>query len=807
MRLLLLIVQWVCCIWLCLSVAQAQTPVQPVAVDSAFTSQNIGFALELLEDPGAQLTLADIRIPTVAQQFKPSVKKSPSFGFTSSAYWARFRINVQSDTRYSLDAPLYLNLAYGQTDLINVWCFDAADKLLMHQRAGDHVPLEEWPITHREPAFQIPPVAHTCYMRIKTSSTLQFPLTLSTQQAFEAMHLNDAAIQALYFGALLVMFFYNFLVAFTTRSWAYVSYTAFLLSYGLFQCAFGGLGYALLWPNAIGWADRAMLLSLVCIGLTSCFFVITLLDLRNATPRFYKMGKTLLIFYALYAAGFWFLPYSTAIKIIVVTIPFWALFLIGTGIYLSWRKVREAQIYLVAWLMFVLGPLIIVGSTQGWIPINAFTANASQIGSVVEFILLSFALTNRIKNLQLTLLQAQEKVTHHLRTVEQQLEHQVAERTAQLELANQEMLGAYTLVDAARQKAEDFQVEAEQAQRRAEAAQLQATQALQNLQVSQKQLVQAEKMAALGLLVSNVAHEINSPLGAINSSNTNIADSMRATMQNMSRLLETISREHRTLFLQLVSHTQLSDVMFSSREERSLTKQLTTFLENAGVDGAVRKARLLVRLRAHSQVSEYLPLLTSPDCDFILSVAAGVADVLSGTSNIHTATLKISRILASLKELSGGERTLSLFENFVHQSVEKAIADLSSQLHDVDVVRIYQDIGPLRCDQKALQQVWSHLILNGLHAMQHRGVIMIGIRAVDNQAEIRFSDFGCGIASEIKDRIFEPFFTTRSSGEGGGMGLAIVKNIVEQHHGRIDVKTEVGFGTTVTVFLPYQPAA
>lgn len=88
--------------------------------------------------------------------------------------------------------------------------------------------------------------------------------------------------------------------------------------------------------------------------------------------------------------------------------------------------------------------------------------------------------------------------------------------------------------------------------------------------------------------------------------------------------------------------------------------------------------------------------------------------------------------------------------------------------------------------------------------MNHHGVLMIGLRSADNHAEIRIADFGCGIAPEIKDRIFEPFFTTLASGEGSGMGLAIVKKIVEQHQGRIDVQSEVGVGTTITVILPYQ---
>jgi signal transduction histidine kinase len=90
--------------------------------------------------------------------------------------------------------------------------------------------------------------------------------------------------------------------------------------------------------------------------------------------------------------------------------------------------------------------------------------------------------------------------------------------------------------------------------------------------------------------------------------------------------------------------------------------------------------------------------------------------------------------------------------------------------------------------------------------MAHRGVIMIGMRSINNQAEVRIADFGSGIAPEIRDRIFEPFFTTRTAGEGGGMELALVKKVIEQHQGHIDVQTEVGVGTTMTLTLPYTTA-
>ena len=95
--------------------------------------------------------------------------------------------------------------------------------------------------------------------------------------------------------------------------------------------------------------------------------------------------------------------------------------------------------------------------------------------------------------------------------------------------------------------------------------------------------------------------------------------------------------------------------------------------------------------------------------------------------------------------------------------------------------------------------------MNALQASNYRGTVMIGLRAMGNHAEVRIADFGAGIAPEIKERIFEPFFTTRTSGEGSGMGLAIVKRIVEQHQGTIAFTSEPGVGSTFTVTLAYPP--
>ncbi len=347
--------------------------------------------------------------------------------------------------------------------------------------------------------------------------------------------------------------------------------------------------------------------------------------------------------------------------------------------------------------------------------------------------------------------------------------------------------------------------ELEAAKERAEAERLQTAQALAALQSTQLQLVQAEKMAALGLLVSNVAHEMNTPISAVQSSNQTVLEAMHSTLHHFPLLLQTLAPEHQTLFLQLIQSNSNQNISYSSREERKITKNVTEFLNQAGIQDANEKARLIVKLRAHSEAGNYLPLFTDPNAELILNVANNMADMLSGSRNIEVAAGKIGRIVASLKALSSNERTLALFETPLHRCMEKAIETLHSKLQDVDVVRIYGDVPLVRCDADAIQQAFCHLLVNGIQASSHRGLIMVGLRPVDQHAEIKIVDFGCGIDPSVQHRIFEPFFTTRTSGEGGGMGLVLAKKVVEEHHGKITVESTLGQGTTVLIYLPFHP--
>ena len=119
----------------------------------------------------------------------------------------------------------------------------------------------------------------------------------------------------------------------------------------------------------------------------------------------------------------------------------------------------------------------------------------------------------------------------------------------------------------------------------------------------------------------------------------------------------------------------------------------------------------------------------------------------------------------------------------------------------VAIVRNYEPMPEIWCYPSELNQVWMNLIYNALQAMQNQGTLTIDMRVNDSTIGIAITDTGIGIPPEIQSKIFDPFFTTKPVGEGSGLGLDIVRKILQKHHGAIEF-TSVPGCTVFEVSLP-----
>lgn len=119
--------------------------------------------------------------------------------------------------------------------------------------------------------------------------------------------------------------------------------------------------------------------------------------------------------------------------------------------------------------------------------------------------------------------------------------------------------------------------------------------------------------------------------------------------------------------------------------------------------------------------------------------------------------------------------------------------------------RVPTGLPDLAADPNLLQQVFVNLLLNAFDAMAEGGQVRIAAEAKDGWMEMSVEDTGCGIPAEDLPRIFDPFFTTKKTGKGTGLGLSVVHGIIQNHGGRIEVRSEMGVGTTFVLHLPVYP--
>ncbi|MGB8686982.1 MAG: ATP-binding protein, partial [Microcoleus sp.] len=328
------------------------------------------------------------------------------------------------------------------------------------------------------------------------------------------------------------------------------------------------------------------------------------------------------------------------------------------------------------------------------------------------------------------------------------------------------------------------------------------SQALNNLQSTQEELIQSEKMAALGQLVAGVAHEINTPLGAICSSVGYISDFLNQNLNQLPSFFQSLSPQRQQQFIEMLERSQQNTTTVSGRERRQLRKAIVSQLQAQGMTEADSVANLLLDLGICDRLEPFISIFQDAECDNFLKTVRQFVRLQESTRDIKTASERAAKIVFALKTYARFNQTGETIEANIIDGVEVVLTLYQNQLKQgVEVIRKYQDLPRIRCYFDELNQVWTNLIHNGLQAMNNRGILTIEAREQNGSILVSVTDSGEGIPEEIKPKIFQPFFTTKPPGEGSGLGLDIVRRIVEKHRGIIEFESIPG-QTTFTVSLP-----
>lgn len=339
-----------------------------------------------------------------------------------------------------------------------------------------------------------------------------------------------------------------------------------------------------------------------------------------------------------------------------------------------------------------------------------------------------------------------------------------------------------------------------------------------NLTRTQNELVESAKMAALGQLIAGVAHEINTPLGAIQASISNITHALAHTTHQLPNVFQRLSLDDQQRFLAFIDEAVQPKHHLTSKEERRLRRALETALDDQGIQAADALADMLVDMGIYEYRADIDWALRHPDAELLVHTAYYLAIQQHGSENIALAVERASKVVFALKNYTHYDHTGDRAEAAIIDTLETVLTLYHNQLkHGIEVVRQYEAEPVIPCYPDELNQVWTNMVHNAIQAMAGTGTLTVGVSARpfenvppawrsdagrwDEYVVVELTDSGPGIPDEVQARMFDPFFTTKPAGEGSGLGLDICRRIVEKHQGAITVDSEPG-RTTFRVALP-----
>lgn len=319
-------------------------------------------------------------------------------------------------------------------------------------------------------------------------------------------------------------------------------------------------------------------------------------------------------------------------------------------------------------------------------------------------------------------------------------------------------------------------------------------------------IAQAEKNLALTQLVTNVAHEINTPIGAIRSSGANIDAAIADSLVVLPAVIKSLEADHYALFKELIESGKRPSARLTTREERQMRRALIAQLANAGIPDPYPKAVVLIKLAAHTDPTRYSALLSHKDSDEILRSAETFASISVSSRNIGKAVERVSKTVSTLKSFIRDNGASAPVDLDLTDCIDKALSQYEGYFKQAVVLQ--RDYAPVPSFKTVpeVAEVWLHLIHNAMQGMAYCGQLAISVSDKTNGIEVTIKDTGSGISPEVQLRMFEPFFGTRPQGEGAGLGLYVVRQILTRANGTIHIDSEEGKGTCVTVFLPRQPS-
>lgn len=743
---------------------------EAVVLDRNTGESRLGTHLEIFEDHSGRHTIHTISSRESEKIFKPSHAKVPAFGFTRSTIWLRFSV----DNKSLAAEEYYLEIQNPILDEVDFYIPEKEGFSL--KQAGDHTRFSSREIKYRTIVMPvtIPPGIQTYYIRVHTSSYLNLPLTLWTPAAFFDHANTELPLLWMFYGLMLIMAVYNCFIYFSSRDISYLYYSLFILSFVLFHLAYNGFAGQYLWQDFVWWTDVSIPVFLGMVAATFIMFSRSFLKTALYCPVLDRVLLANSIVFALIMIISPVIDYQLAVKMLdgmcLIVLPV----VMIAGIFSLRRGSREAIFYILAWTLFIIGTMLHILKNFGVLPETFITVWSQQFGAILQAMLLSLGLADRINTMRKQIVESHGKLIETNTRLDEERELIfVTLKCIADGVISTNLQGRIFLMNAAAEKITGY---------------------------------------AVSQAVSRDIKEVFNPVSCSGS----MPDVMRLILEGKGN----IDLSHEDLMIldgDIIRNISCncSPIMNAESEIVGIVIVFSDITQKRKYEEEIIRSSKLdaISTLAGGIAHDFNNVLTAIVGNVSLAkLKTGDAEFISGIlTDTESAAYRAKDLTQQLLTFSKGGAPIKAVSNIRNLLIEVVHFHLSGSNVKVES-DIEEDLWNASIDEGQMSQVIGNIAINAKQAMPEGGKIWVtainlvvasddGLRVPEGQyLRISIRDEGCGIPPENLDRIFDPFYSTKP--EGNGLGLASSFSVIKNHDGDIEVLSSPGQGAEFIIYLP-----
>jgi two-component system NtrC family sensor kinase len=610
--------------------------------DSKFLTNQ--YFLELA-DPNHTLTVHNV---IHNNSFHTISSTLPIFKYSKSVTWLKFTLKNNTNRSY---IPITIGrIIIDEFDLY----FEKPNHQIIHLSSRD-------PQYSVKPSVQtitlinlplLPDSSSTLFIRVKSNSSTVIPIEVHSAEQFLQKSNSDHIINGAFIGIFLIMALYNLMLFIVVGDKSYLYYVIYIVALGISQMLAIGYGNDFLPQNKIVLNSFVFPVIRVFFGYSILLFVGEFLQLKQNVKQYYKPYVFLYVLYATPLIAVIFGWTMTAYVLITISVFITSIYLLFIGFFLYIKGYEPAKFFMVGWGLSLLALLLSIARNKGFIPYNDFTVNILIYSSILELILFSIALADKInfyrhqkdesQQAALRIAKENERLITEQNIV---LENKVKERTQELIQTNQNL-----------------------------------SVTIENLKSAQFQLVETEKMASLGQLTAGVAHEINNPINFVSAN----VSPLRLDFNELFTLLEKYD--------QAANNTDKPELLEVARKYKQkidpeFVKEEIMGLLNGIEDGANRTSEIVQSLRTFSRMDELVLKPTNINTAILNTLILlrssipyyiEVKPILDKLDPLNCYSGKINQVLVNL--INNSIQAIKAKEHHEHESVLISTLDYADHI-------------------------------------------------------------------------------------------------------------------------------